>query len=144
MKTLSIFFTSAALFCGCQTAQLNTPSGANEVTVVAPLPLVKNELASEVSNRGYSITRSDDFVIEAEKNAGVMASVLLAPQNNPTTYKVARFNLMQTPSGVRVILHMFIIAGGRDLGEVTGGSDSAQQWLQTFKTNCEKLAPVQK
>ncbi len=138
MKFKSFFALAAlALMLGCGTPSLNTPSGTNEVTIAAPVKLVRQELAAEIANRGYSIVRADDFTIEASQDAGMAAAVFLATPANPTAQKLARFNIMETPQGVRVILRNYIIAGGVDRGEVTGGRDRAQAFLESIKARLE-------
>lgn len=135
MKTLCIAF-AAALLCGCA-ATMNTPSGTNEVTVNAPLPKVRQIIAAEVVNRGFSVTRSEDLLLVAEKDAGAGAAVLFADFSNPSATARTRFNLLETPEGVRVVLRCYIVARGTE-NEVTGGRKDTQAWLESVKVKAEE------
>ena len=129
-----------ALLAGCAAPRANTPSGANEVTIKAPMRLVRDRFSSAIVDKGYTITRTDDLMIEARKDAGMGAAILLATPADPSAVKIARANLIETDSGVRIILRVFLVAGGRDQGEVTGGRSQTQDWLDELKQKIEAEA----
>lgn len=128
---------ATVLLAGCATPRMNTVSGRPEVTINATLARVRSELSSAFMNRGYTITRADDLQIEARKDAGMAASIFLATAADPSAVKIARVNLAELPGGVRVVLRAFIVAGGRDQGEITGKLQESQAWLDEVKRAAE-------
>ena len=137
MKTTLCTLLAAALLCGCAAPKMNTPSGANEVTISAPMSGVRSIVFGALLDRGYLVTRADDLVVEARKDAGLTPAIFLGTASDPNATRIARFNLMETDAGVRVVVRAFMVAGGRDLGEITGGRAKTQEWLERIKQTCE-------
>jgi len=138
MKTTLCTLLAAALLCGCAAPKMNTPSGTNEVTISAPMSGVRSIVCGALLDRGYLVTRADDLVVEARKDAGLTTmAVFLGTASDPNATRIAKFNLMETDAGVRVVARAFMVAGGRDLGEITGGRAKTQEWLERIKQTCE-------
>jgi hypothetical protein len=133
----SCILIATALLAGCATTILNTASGRPEVTIAAPKATVRSALVNGMVDRGYAVRRTDEFVIEGERDGGAMASVLLATPNNPTSQVRASLNLSGDDGAVRVVLRTFLVAGGREQGETTGNMKQGQDWLNQIKDRCE-------
>jgi hypothetical protein len=132
MKNLLFIFAVAALVCGCAAQKTNPASAGPEVTIVAPLTQVRAETVAVIVNAGYTLTRSDEFVIEGRKDAGLARSALTVTAANPTAYKVVRANLIVNEDNVCVRLHSFQTSGSRDDDAIVERS-----LLSQIKSRCE-------
>jgi hypothetical protein len=106
------------------------------VLIEAPVERVRAAVANGLIDRGFTITRSEDLVIEGRRDAGMAASVFFATPRDPSANVIARVNLVDGPEGVRVVVRTFLVAGGRDQGE-SGSARTAQAWLAQVKATAE-------
>lgn len=135
MKKVCGFF-ALLLFTGCAAPRVHTASGLNEVVVAAPPPKVRNEMAATLLARGYNLKRSDEFVIEAERDAGVAAGVLLGSGSNPHAQVRCRVNFVTDQSSIRVVVHAFLVDGHHNESPLAP-HPSTQVWLDGVKQRCE-------
>lgn len=135
MKTLCILIATA-LLCGCAAPKINTPSGANEVTIRAPMSQVRQELSSAIVNRGYAITRADDLLIEGQRDAGTTAAVLFGTGSNPYAQIRVRANLIASGDSVRVIVRGWLVDGHHNESPLNPNAKT-QAWIDQVKVKCE-------
>jgi hypothetical protein len=132
MKNLVFIFAAAALICGCASQRMKIVSGGPEATIAAPVAKVRAETVAVIVNAGYTLTRSDELVIEGRKDDGMARSALTVTAANSPAYKVVRANLIVNGDSVRVLLHCFLTSGSREDGDI-----GEQALLEQIKSRCE-------
>lgn len=139
---LALIFLSA-----CATpAQHNTPSKKVEVTIHGvQKTAVKDRLTSDMVNRGYLMTKSDDSLIAFDRAVdNFMVNALLSSRYDSTTNARVTYNLIQLDKDVRVIADCAVITNPGSAFEkrtdMNGNPDTykIQAMLDSLKNMIEK------
>jgi hypothetical protein len=148
---MRILFALAALVClsGCVTDAASsyapaTPSGKPEVTIRAPLPQIKSAIISRAMNRGYSVTRDTDYLLQVEKPSDNMAAqILLGSRYDSTPNERYVFTFAPGKDEVRVVAAtMFVTNPGSAFEQLTPittgkGIQQTQVSLDEIKSQLE-------
>jgi hypothetical protein len=155
---MKILFALAAFVCltGCVTDAASsyapaTPSGKPEVVIHAPVAQVKSALISRAMNRGFSITRDTDYLLQLEKPSdNIAAQVLLGSRYDSTPSERYVFTFAPAGDEVRVVAAtMFVTNPGSAFERLTpittgAGVQQTQMALEEIKTQLETARPAQK
>jgi len=116
MNRLIVFPLLAAL-TGCVSTQLSTPSHQPEVTIPGHTSEeVKTAVVNHYLNQQFQVKSSDNLNVVMEKEASIMASVLLADSASPVTYTRLIVTLLAQPDGaIRLIVVPHLVSRRNDL-----------------------------
>lgn len=151
-----IAFIAIAFLGGCVTDAASsyapsTASGKPEVTIKAPVAAIKSALISRAMNKGYSVTKDSDYVLQIEKKTDNLgAAVLLGSKYDSVPAERYVFTFAQVNNEVRVVAStMFVTNPGsafEQLTPVTTGQavQNTESSLNEVKTQleAEKITPT--
>ena len=141
LKTVCILAVTA-LLVGCAAPRMNTPSGAPEVTIHAPVAKIRARAINDMVNRGYTPMNNDGINLVFEKDSSMMASVFFGSRYDSQARNRVKLALIDDGAGtVRVLCHGYIVGNPGSAfereNEITGSNKTFQEWLFTLHSECE-------
>jgi hypothetical protein len=135
----------ASSACGPPKATNLAPSPHPEITVAgAPKRLVFDEMVARMISDGYQVVRADEYTITFEKPAQQLMDLLFGTRYSPDARYRTTYNVIDTPTGVRVIGSSLLVRNpGTSAEQVTElASDFFQkpirEFLATLRTGIEQ------
>lgn len=153
---MKILFALAAFVClsGCVTDAASsyapaTPSGKPEVVIHASVAQVKSALISRAMNKGFSITRDTDYLLQLDKPSdNIAAQLLLGSRYDSTPNERYVFTFAPAGDEVRIVAAtMFVTNPGSAFERTTpittgAGVQRTQVALDEIKAQIEGARPA--
>jgi len=121
---------------GCQTAQVNAPSGKPETTVTAPSDKVRPLVLNDLLNNGFTIKSDTPYQMVVEQpSKNFWANALLGSNWNPQVNVRVSLTFVPVGNSTRIVADMVAVtnpgSGFEQLTPLSGTADmkAMQDWL---------------